>query len=87
MKARRRAIRALVRCVEIVLARHPILTARHAEAALRSLALCPEDLLIDGLTGEWLCIPTMIHDRAHEIARGIAEISFCISNIEEDGHA
>jgi len=85
MLARRRAIRVLLRCAEIVLERHPILTPRHIEAALRSLALCPGDMMVDSLTGEWQCIPVMIQDRGEELARGIAELAFCISNIEEEG--
>lgn len=78
IKARSRALRLLVRAAVRAMEHRPELEARDVETALRSLALSPSDLLVCGITGEWLSTREAVANRAAEIGRALAELALIV---------
>lgn len=81
-KARTKAIRALARAGEIALEQYPQLELKHVEAALRSLRLCPQNLQINLVTGEWDNTRAAIAQQGRHIARALAELGLIVKELE-----
>ncbi len=82
IKARSRAVRLLVRAAVRAIERRPEIEARHAVAALRSLALSPSDLLVCSISGEWLSTREAVAHRGEEVARALAELALIVKETE-----
>lgn len=82
IEARARALRVLVRAAERAMQARPSLDVRHFEAALRSLALSPSDLLVCNLSGEWLSTREAVANRGHEISRALEELALIVAAVE-----
>jgi arginine utilization protein RocB len=72
----------LVRAAELALEAAPDIEARHVEAALRSLAIRPGDVLVDALSGEWITSRGAVKHRGEEVARALVELARIIKDVE-----
>lgn len=82
IKARSRAVRLLVRAAVRAMEHRPEIEARHAVAALRSLALSPSALLVNSITGGWLSTREAVAHRGEEISRALAELALIVKETE-----
>ncbi len=81
-KARTKAIVMLARAGELALEQHSQLELKHVEAALRSLSLCPRNLQINLVTGEWDNTSAAIAQQGRHIARALAELGLIVKELE-----
>lgn len=84
IQARRRAIGFLTRAGELALASGHNLTVEHVAAAIRSLALRTADVLVCGITGDFMATKPAIKHRGEELARAVTELALIIKELENE---